>query len=196
MTKQYPNLIQYAFEQTLLMMYMHFFQILNTGVIRKIIPSQPLRAKEVGVFFFKHKLKPLIKTWGRVVSQLIQMRIEVAKLSVHNTMNDIKSFPLESKDSGGSLFHRQSISQKKREKAHWAKIYKGGLRKLGHPADCNLENRNSQAKIRDNKWKERGHCKSSTTWKMLQKWLPSKIQLVWTITKNIVPDSFGVQMHN
>ena len=42
------------------------FQILNSGVIRKIIPSQPLRAKEVGVFF-SHKLKPLIITWGRVV---------------------------------------------------------------------------------------------------------------------------------
>ena len=95
------------------------------------------------------------------------MRIEVAKLSVHNTTNDIKSIPLESKDIGGSLFHRQSISQNK--KAHWAKTYKGGLRKLGHPADCNLENRNSQAKVRDNKSKERGHYKSSTTWKMLQK---------------------------
>ena len=117
------------------------------------------------------------------------MRIEVAKLSVHNTTNDIKSIPLESKDSGGSLPHRQSISQKR--KAHWAKTYKGGLRKLGHPADCNLENRNSQAKVRDNKSKERGRYKSSTTWKMLQKWwLPSKIQLVWTITKT----SFQIQI--
>ena len=60
MTKQCHNLIQYAFGQTLLTMYMHFFQILNNGVIRKIIPSQPLRAKEVGVFCFKHKLKPII----------------------------------------------------------------------------------------------------------------------------------------
>ena len=42
------------------------FQILNSGVIRKIMPSQPLWAKEVGVFLFK-KLKPLIITWGRVV---------------------------------------------------------------------------------------------------------------------------------
>ena len=39
--------------KTLLMMYMHFFQFPNTGVIRKIIPSQPLRAKEVGVFCSK-----------------------------------------------------------------------------------------------------------------------------------------------
>ena len=54
MKKQYHNLIQYAFEQTLLMMYRHFFQFQNTGVIRKIIPSQPLRAKEVGVFCSKH----------------------------------------------------------------------------------------------------------------------------------------------
>ena len=29
------------------------FQILNTGVIRKIIPRQPLWAKEVGVFLFE-----------------------------------------------------------------------------------------------------------------------------------------------
>ena len=112
------------------------------------------------------------------------MRIEVAKLSVHNTTNDIKSIPLESKDSGGSLSHRQSISQKRKD--HWAKIYKGGLRKLGHPADRNLENRNSQAKVRDNKSKERGHYKSSNNMKNVAKkkrWLPSKIQLVWTITK-------------
>ena len=79
MTKQYHDLIQYAFEQTLLMMYRHFFQYPNTGVIRKLIPSQPLRAKEVGVFCSEQS-KPLIKTWGRVVSQLIQKktRIEVA----------------------------------------------------------------------------------------------------------------------
>ena len=51
--KQYHNLIQYAFEQTLLTMYRQFFQILNIGVIRKIIPSQPLRAKEVGAFCSK-----------------------------------------------------------------------------------------------------------------------------------------------
>ena len=53
MTKQYHNLIQYVFEQTLLMMYRHLFQFPNTGVIRKLIPSQPLRAKEVGVFCSK-----------------------------------------------------------------------------------------------------------------------------------------------
>ena len=72
------------------------------------------------------------------------------------------------------------------KKSHWAKAYKGGSRQLGHLADCNLENRNSQAKVRDNKSKERGQYKSSTTWKMLQKkrrwWLPPKFNW-WTITK-------------
>ena len=49
-----------------------------------------------------------------VVSQLIQeMRIEVAKLSVHNTTNDIKNIPLESKDNDGSLSHRQSLYLKR-----------------------------------------------------------------------------------
>ena len=62
--------------------------------------------------------------------------------------------------------HYQKIHKWKAQKV---KTNKGGLRKLGHPADCNLENRNSQAKVRDNKSKERGHYKSSTTWKMLQK---------------------------
>ena len=66
---------------------------------------------------------------------------------------------MESKDKGGSLSRRQSISQKR--KARRAKTYKGGLRKLGHPADSNPENGNGQAKVRDNKSKERGHYKSS-----------------------------------
>ena len=90
-----------------------FLHILSTEVMRKIIPSQPLRAKEVEVSFL-HKLKPLIKTWGRVVTQLIQKDAHWSrKLSVRNTMNNIKNIPLESKDSGGSLSHRQSLSLKR-----------------------------------------------------------------------------------
>ena len=156
MTKQYHDLIQYAFEQTLLMMYRHLFQFPNTGVIRKLTPSQPLRAKEVGVF-----CSETIKTFD---INLGQGSISVGskenahwsrKLSVRNTTNDVKkeSVSLESKDKGGSLSHRQSISQKK--EAHWAKTYKGGLRKLGHPADSDPENGDSQAKVRDNKSKSK-----------------------------------------
>ena len=83
------------------------------------------------------------------------MRIKIANSQVHNTMNDVKkeSIPPESKDKGGSLSHRQSISQKR--KAHRAKTYEGGLRKLGHPADSNPENGNNQAKVRDNKSKSK-----------------------------------------
>ena len=66
MTKTIPRSLQYAFEQDPADDVQALFQILNSGVIRKIIPSQPLRAKEVGVFLFT-KLKPLIITWGRVV---------------------------------------------------------------------------------------------------------------------------------
>ena len=87
-----------------------FFQILNTRVIRNIIPSQPLLAKEVGVSFL-HKLKPLNKTLGRVVSQLIQMRVQS---QTSYTTNDMKNFPLGSKDNDGSLSYRQSLSLKKK----------------------------------------------------------------------------------
>ena len=41
------------------------FQFLNTGVIRKIIPRQPLWAKEVGVFFSFQKLKTLYHNLGQ-----------------------------------------------------------------------------------------------------------------------------------
>ena len=91
MTKQYRDLIQYAFEQTLLMMYRHFFQFPNTGVIRKLIPSQPLRAKEVGVFCSKQ-----IKTFDINLGQgsiSVNSKENVhwsRKLSVRNTTNDVK----------------------------------------------------------------------------------------------------------
>ena len=67
------------------------------------------------------------------------MRIEVAnsQFVVQRSTSTKESIPLELKDKGGSLSHRQSISQKR--KAHQAKTYKGGLRKLGHPADGNPE---------------------------------------------------------
>ena len=81
------------------------------------------------------------------------MRIEVANSQFIIQRMTSKTFPLEPKDSDGSLSHRQSISQKR--KAHQAKTYKGGLRKLGHPADSNPENGNSQAKVRDNKSKSK-----------------------------------------
>ena len=83
------------------------------------------------------------------------MHIEVAnsQFVTQRTTSTKESIPLESKDKGGSLSHRQSISPKR--KAHQAKTYKGGLRKLGHPADCNPENGNSQAKVRDNKSKSK-----------------------------------------
>ena len=55
---------------------------------------------------------------------------------------------------------------------------------MGHPAYCNLENRNSQAKIRDNKSKEQGHYKSSDNMKNVAKMTAfQQIQLVWAITK-------------
>ena len=91
MTKQYHDLIQYAFEQTLLMMYRHFFQFPNTGVIRKLIPSQPLRAKEVGVFCFK-TIKTLDINLGQG-SISVNPRENAhwgRKLSVRNTTNDVE----------------------------------------------------------------------------------------------------------
>ena len=93
-------------------MYRRFFQILNTGVIRKIIPSQPLRAKEVEFFFFT-KLKPLNKTWGRVVSQL-KMRVQIANSHFITQRMTSKNIPLGSKDSDGSLSHRPLLSLKKK----------------------------------------------------------------------------------
>ena len=72
------------------------FQILNSGVIRKIIPSQPLRAKEVGVFFFSKKIKTLnynlgqgsSLSWSRCtvngITQLIQVHKMAPKKSLQN----------------------------------------------------------------------------------------------------------------
>ena len=79
--KQCHNLIQYAFGQTLLTMYKHFFQILNTGVIRKIIPSQPLWAKEVEVLFFIQ-----IETFNQNLGQ--------GSLSVNSNAGSVANFHL------------------------------------------------------------------------------------------------------
>ena len=74
-----PKSLQYAFEQTLLMMCRHFFQFPNTGVIRKIIPSQPLRAKEVGFFCSKQiKTFDLNLGQGSLSVNPKKVRIEVA----------------------------------------------------------------------------------------------------------------------
>ena len=93
---------------------MRFFQILNTGVIRKIIPSQPLRAKEVGVFCSKQ-----IETFDLNLGQgslFVNSKKDAHRsrqLSVRNTTNNIKNIHLEPKDSDGSLSHRQSLSLKR-----------------------------------------------------------------------------------
>ena len=68
------------------------FQSLNTGVIRKIIPRQPLWAKEVGVFFFFSKIETLNHNLGQgSFSQLIQ---------VHNEWH--QRGPYKTKDNDGS----------------------------------------------------------------------------------------------
>ena len=96
-------------------MYRHFFQILNTGVIRKIIPSQPLRAREVEVLCSKQ-----IETFdinlgqGSLSVNSKKMRIEVANSQfVIQRTTSKKDIPLESKDSDGYLSHRQSLPLKR-----------------------------------------------------------------------------------
>ena len=91
MTKQYHNLIQYAFEQTLLTMYKRFFQILNIGVIRKIIPSQPLRAKEVEVFVLT-QIETFNQNLGQGSLSVNSNACLVANSHLVNTTNDIKTF--------------------------------------------------------------------------------------------------------
>ena len=91
-----------------------FFQFLNTGVIRRIIPSQPLWAKEVGVFFFT-QIEPFNQNLG------------LGSFSVNSNARSVASFhflnnkwhqerPSKSKDGDGSLSNRQLLSPKR--KAH------------------------------------------------------------------------------
>ena len=69
-----------------------------------------------------------------MVSQLIQMRVQSQTFTLYTTSN-VKNVLLNQK-TAMVPYHIDSQSLK-REKAHQAKTYKGGLRKLGHPADCN-----------------------------------------------------------
>ena len=83
------------------------------------------------------------------------MRIEVAnsQFVTQRTTSKKKAF-LWNQKTRVVPYHIGSQSLK-REKAHQAKTYKGGLRKLGHPADSDPENGDSQAKVRDNKSKSK-----------------------------------------
>ena len=124
MTKQYHNLIQYAFEQTLLMMYRHFFQFPNTGVIKKIIPSQPLRAKEVGVFYSK-PIKTFDINLGQgslSVNSKKEVRIEVANSQFVTQRMKSKAF-LRNQKTRVVPYHIDSQSLK-REKPNKSKPMK------------------------------------------------------------------------
>ena len=89
-------------------MYRRFFQILNIGVIRNIIPSRPLRAKEVEVFCIQ------IETFNQNLGHgSLLVNSNACLVANSHTTNDTKNIPLESKDGDGSLSHRQSLSLKK-----------------------------------------------------------------------------------
>ena len=91
------------------------FQIPNSGFIRKIIPNQPLRAKEVGVLCSK-QIETFDLNLGQGSLSVNSKRCALKSQTLSSyTTNNIKKIPLESKDSDGSLSHRQSISQKKKK---------------------------------------------------------------------------------
>ena len=113
------------------------FQFLNTGVIRMIIPRQPIRAKEVGVLF--SKIKTLNHNLGQGSS------LSWSKCTMNGTKWVFRKqktvmVPNNHKD-------RQSLSKKNhKRKAQEVKTYEKRLTKLGHPADCNSKKETVQAK--------------------------------------------------
>ena len=109
------------------------FQPLNTGVIRMIIPRQPIRAKEVGVLF--SKIKTLNHNLGQGSSFSWSKCITNGTKEVLTKQKTVM-VPNDHKD-------RQSLSL--RNKSPLSQNLWRRLTKLGHPADCNHK-RNSSGK--------------------------------------------------
>ena len=137
-------------------------QFLNTGVIRKIIPRQPLRAKEVGVFLFT-----IIITWGRVVFSVDPSA---------QWITSKKSFQSKRQWWFRIIIKTGSHYQIHQWKAQKGKTYKGDLQNWGIPLTVIPKKKETvQAKkkgitkIRQ----ERGH----TNPQQKQKWLPIQNKL-------------------